>query len=261
MAIELSSKQVSEINNYYINNFDKNFRKYAGLSSELVKVKNNTIFLRIDISSQWERSPIRTAIQFLNGWRLHNEILKKAHFYKVALFHSSPPGFVIPIKKDNIKGTIYEVNQGIKSLEKYEKEESPFFIFSNLNNKYQESNDEMQILKTTFRILSFKNNNSPYLGGCDFLDYQVNNIEDFYNEKMLGIPAYIKISESHEKSTFYPALNISNILDDSNFAIIDYIKNQNQGNRLSKISMYRKLKGFKPILINNINPKHYEGRK
>jgi hypothetical protein len=76
-----------DLNEKHCRSVDKLYRQFAGLSSEIISFKKNTIELKIKISDRWPKDPTITAIQLAKCWRHYHDCLKTAKFYKVTLVY------------------------------------------------------------------------------------------------------------------------------------------------------------------------------
>ena len=68
MSFNLSDQEVSKINTKHIHSVDKFFRMHAGVGSDLLSVKNDTMVLEINVNDKWltKKTLEQTSIQFLN---------------------------------------------------------------------------------------------------------------------------------------------------------------------------------------------------
>ena len=99
MSLNLSKQEVSEINSKHLHSVDKFYRMHAGVGSQLLSVKNDTLVLEITINDQWltKKTLEQTSIQFLNDWKEHIKELQKCKYYIVYINKSSPLGFTIDL--------------------------------------------------------------------------------------------------------------------------------------------------------------------
>ena len=100
MSFNLSKQEVSEINSKHLHSVDKLYRMHAGVGSQLLSVKNDTLVLEINVNDQWltKKTLEQTSIQFLNSWKQNIKELQKCKYYIVNIYKSSPLGFTIDIK-------------------------------------------------------------------------------------------------------------------------------------------------------------------
>ncbi|GAA4270443.1 hypothetical protein [Hyunsoonleella aestuarii] len=113
MSFNLSKQEVSEINSEHLHSVDKLYRMFAGVGSQLLTVKNDTLVLEININDQWltKKTLEQTSIQFLNNWKEHIKELQKCKYYIVYIYKSNPLGFTI-----DTKTTKEEIELKLKNL-------------------------------------------------------------------------------------------------------------------------------------------------
>ena len=97
MSFNLLDKEVSKINTKHIHSVDKFFRMHAGIGSDLLSVKDDTMVLEINVNDKWltKKTLEQTSIQFLNDWKKYNDVLQKCKYYVVYIYKTSPLGFTI----------------------------------------------------------------------------------------------------------------------------------------------------------------------
>jgi hypothetical protein len=104
---QMTKKEVSAINDYYIRNMDKFWRMYAGVSSQLLFYRDGILYIEIQNSEKNILSTFNTAVAFANRWRDYNDELKNAQ------------GFVVVFKKINREtGFALSTNEGKDALVK-----------------------------------------------------------------------------------------------------------------------------------------------
>lgn len=72
----ISQYSINEINERHTNNVDKLYRMHAGISSRLVNVLEDMVFLEVTIHPSWKKTYQETAEQFIESWRSHNPELQ-----------------------------------------------------------------------------------------------------------------------------------------------------------------------------------------
>lgn len=65
--ISYSKESVKQINNYFLYNVDKLYRMHGGLASDLIKVEDNTAYLKIVLYNRWKKDPEETAGQLVTS--------------------------------------------------------------------------------------------------------------------------------------------------------------------------------------------------
>ena len=97
MIFNLSKQEVSAINSKHLHTVDKLYRINAGVGSDLLSVKNDTMVLEVNINDQWleKKTLEQTSNQFLTCWKKFNSVLQKSRYYTVYVYNTSPLGFMI----------------------------------------------------------------------------------------------------------------------------------------------------------------------
>ncbi len=65
----MNKKELSEINFSYTKCCGKYYKMFAGLSSELTNIEDETIHLKIKFSPKWTKDPVSTAVQISQSWQ------------------------------------------------------------------------------------------------------------------------------------------------------------------------------------------------
>ena len=65
----MESKIISQLNRDYTRNVGKHYLMYGNLRSTLIRFSQRTIYLNIQVSSKWTKSPDETALQIAESWR------------------------------------------------------------------------------------------------------------------------------------------------------------------------------------------------
>ncbi len=80
----MESKTISLLNHDYTRNVGKHYLMYGNLRSTLIRFSQRTIYLNIQVSSKWTKSPDETALQIAESWRRHQSALELANSYVVS---------------------------------------------------------------------------------------------------------------------------------------------------------------------------------
>jgi len=87
----MESKTISLLNHDYTRNVGKHYLMYGNLRSTLIRFSQRTIYLNIQVSSKWTKSPEDTALQIAESWRRHQSALELANSYVVSLSLTTSP--------------------------------------------------------------------------------------------------------------------------------------------------------------------------
>jgi len=87
----MESKIISQLNRDYTRNVGKHYLMYGNLRSTLIRFSQRTIYLNIQVSSKWTKSPDETALQIAESWRRHQSALELANSYVVSLSPTTSP--------------------------------------------------------------------------------------------------------------------------------------------------------------------------
>jgi len=87
----MESKIISQLNHDYTRNVGKHYLMYGNLRSTLIRFSQRTIYLNIQVSSKWTKSPEDTALQIAESWRRHQSALELANSYVVSLSLTTSP--------------------------------------------------------------------------------------------------------------------------------------------------------------------------
>ena len=87
----MESKIISQLNRDYTRNVGKHYLMYGNLRSTLIRFSQRTIYLNIQVSSKWTKSPDETALQIAESWRRHQSALELANSYVVSLSLTTSP--------------------------------------------------------------------------------------------------------------------------------------------------------------------------
>ena len=87
----MESKIISQLNRDYTRDVGKHYLMYGNLRSTLIRFSQRTIYLNIQVSSKWTKSPDETALQIAESWRRHQSALELANSYVVSLIHTTSP--------------------------------------------------------------------------------------------------------------------------------------------------------------------------
>ena len=92
----MDRKIIKEINFKHVKGVDKYYRMFAGLSSEFIDLKDDTLYLKIYISPQWSKNPHTTAKQLASSWFEFQPQLAHAKRYHVTIIKiDGDTGFAI----------------------------------------------------------------------------------------------------------------------------------------------------------------------
>ena len=91
----LSQVEVKEIASRYIRGFDKWYRMYAGIASNLERYESGIMYLRIENTEEIKPSNYETAVEFARKWMECNAELKDAKEFVVSFYTSGATGFVL----------------------------------------------------------------------------------------------------------------------------------------------------------------------
>lgn len=260
MSFNLSDQEVSKINTKHIHSVDKLYRMHAGVGSNLLSVKDDTMVLEVNINDKWltKKTLEHTPIQFLNCWKEYNNDLQNCKYYIVYIYKSSPLGFTISPNATNEEIAL--------QLKKFNSKESKILlnVFSNkepntflnkLNiglNRYPfETNIYKIYLDLDMEFYSIKYNS--------FIRHFVYKEEDFYNRDIKGIPCFLKLPiYNTKKHIIYPDMDMSKFYHGEKYAIFTY-KNKGffstktdltvENQILNKIEIYEKRRFSAPKLL------------
>lgn len=87
----MESKIISQLNRDYTSNVGKHYLMYGNLRSTLTRYCQHTIYLDIQVSSKWTKSPEETALQIAESWRTHQSVLAQADRYVVSFSLMAKP--------------------------------------------------------------------------------------------------------------------------------------------------------------------------
>ncbi len=84
--ISYSKESVKQINNYFVHNVDKLFRMHGGLASDLIKVEDNTAYLKVVLDNRWKKDPEETAAQLVASRCRFDSRVHPVNLWKVAVY-------------------------------------------------------------------------------------------------------------------------------------------------------------------------------
>jgi hypothetical protein len=94
----MDAKQISEINYYYQKWVGKHYQMFGGLMATLDDYRDQTIYLKLNISDRWDkRDALSTAFQLARSWRAFIPEFREAlHFESRCIYlpPGKPVGFV-----------------------------------------------------------------------------------------------------------------------------------------------------------------------
>lgn len=126
--ITLSQDEVERISSKSIRGYDKWFRIYAGIASELERYENNILYLRIANTEKIWPSCYETAEKFACKWRNWNEELSNAEGFVVSFYAAGTTGCTVRgIDAINIKGLLLEKIQEVIAENKTEQKLTNIF--------------------------------------------------------------------------------------------------------------------------------------
>ena len=92
----MDMEQIKEINYWHVKGVDKYYRMFAGLSSEFIDLLDDTLYLKIHISPQWNINPHITAKKLAVSWVKNNPQLTRVKRYHVTIINiDGETGFAI----------------------------------------------------------------------------------------------------------------------------------------------------------------------
>lgn len=103
---KLSEEEVSNISSRYIHGYDKHFRMWAGISSELISYNNFIISLEINNTEKFKPSNYDTAKWSAINWASFVPELRSARGFVVTFKKSVSTGFVIGANEVNDKALL-----------------------------------------------------------------------------------------------------------------------------------------------------------
>ena len=92
---KLSKEILGPLNYKYVRGFDKWYRMYEGIASELINYEDGIIYLEICNTERKKPSDLTTALLFAKDWRRFNILLSDATGFHVSFYKSSSTGFAI----------------------------------------------------------------------------------------------------------------------------------------------------------------------
>jgi len=87
----MESKIISQLNRDYTRNVGKHYLMYGNLRSTLIRFSQRTIYLNIQVSSKWTKSPDETALQIALSWQTYDDAFEQADSYVVSLSLTTSP--------------------------------------------------------------------------------------------------------------------------------------------------------------------------
>jgi hypothetical protein len=110
----LDSSETKRISSRYIHGFDKNFRMWSGIGSQLERYEDDILYLRIDNTEKYLPSNDVIALQFASNWKKHNEELENAKAFVVLFYKTKSTGFAVSTQ--NMANQPELINQLVQEL-------------------------------------------------------------------------------------------------------------------------------------------------
>jgi hypothetical protein len=79
----MHQENLKKIVSRHVQEVDKYYRMFAGLSSELMACTNDALYINVCTDSRWKKDHETTARQLAVCWRRHNPELHQARYYLV----------------------------------------------------------------------------------------------------------------------------------------------------------------------------------
>jgi len=86
VSSKLSKKEIGIINDRYIRGHDKWYRMFCGMSTNLYKYENQTIYIRFRNTETKFKSNHETALRFAESWQSNAKELNNAKNFKVMFY-------------------------------------------------------------------------------------------------------------------------------------------------------------------------------
>jgi hypothetical protein len=133
MTNKLSDEEISIISKRYIHGYDKHYRMWAGISSELISYNNFIISLEINNTEKRKPSNFDTAKWSAINWASFIPELRNALGFVVTFKKSASTGFVIGVNEVNNKTLVEQLIADLKKPQ----EEKLIAIYSGLLTKQE----------------------------------------------------------------------------------------------------------------------------